>query len=150
MLGAAQNRFLIDDCDVVIRELVGQIREKVVVIVRSIGLAAAVPNTRMDEHVAHHHEGDALGSLRAIENRCKLRFNGPRSRRAGCGARAKWKRAARKGRGTRAAKATQEACYERATGNVARRMKFNVMSTEAVLLLRHDNTHTQNASTQQQ
>lgn len=141
MLGAAQNRLLVDDCDVIIRKLIGQVREKVIVIVRSIGSASAVPNTRMDEHVAHHHEGNALGGLRAIENRCKLRFNGPRSRRAGCGTSTKRKRTARKGCGTRTAKGAQKACYERATGNVTRRMKFDVMPTEAALLLRHDNPH---------
>lgn len=41
----------------------------------------------------------------------------------------------------RTTKGAQKACYERATGNVARRMKFDVMPTEAVLLLRHDNPH---------
>ena len=141
MLGAAQNRLLVDDCDVIIRKLIGQVREKVIVIVRSIGSASAVPHTRMNEHVAHHHEGNALGGLRAIENRCKLRLNGPRSRRAGCGTSTKRKRTARKGCGTRTAKGAQKACYERATGNVTRRMKFDVMPTEAALLLRHDNPH---------
>ena len=141
MLGAAQNRLLVDDCDVIIRKLIGQVREKVIVIVRSIGSASAVPHTRMDEHVAHHHEGNALGRLRTIKNRCKLRLNGSRGRGTGCGTGAKWKRAARKGCSARTTKGAQKTCYERATGNVARRMKFGVMPTEAVLLLRHDNPH---------
>ena len=141
MLCAAQNRLLVNDCDVIIRKFIGQVREKVIVIVRSIGSAAAVPHTRMDEHVAHHHEGNAFGRLRTIKNRCKLRLNGSRGRGAGCGTGAKWKRAARKGCGARTTKGAQKTCYERATGNVARRMKFDVMPTEAVLLLRHDNPH---------
>ena len=95
----------------------------------------------MDEHVAHHHEGNALGRLCTIKNRCKLRLNGSRARGAGCGAGTKRKRTARKGCGARTTKGAQKTCYERATGNVARRMKFNVMPTEAILLLRHDNPH---------
>ena len=94
MLSATQNRLLVDDRDVIIRKLIGQVREEVIVIVRSIGSASAHPHTRMDEHVAHHHEGNALGRLCTIKNRCKLGLNGPRSRRAGCGTGSKRKRTA--------------------------------------------------------